>query len=189
MENKKPSESKVDNQVTDKDDSKINIYNTSSPKAKLKKSKSGNKSPQKNEIKKEQKKNDDEDNFVLPVKTIKRSNSIKLYKKQKKEQERRNSLKKEDGKDTKDKTDEIFNEAEGTKKLRKGSKNGEQKKVTFLPNFLTIIDVESYKKFNEENTCKDPFENMEIINGQLNIKNNDDEEDGKARALCSCIIY
>ena len=84
MENKKPSKSKVDNQVTDKDDSKININNTSSPKAKLKKSKSGNKSPQKNEIKKEQKKNDDEDNFVLPVKTIKRSNSIKLYKKQKK---------------------------------------------------------------------------------------------------------
>lgn len=65
----------------------------------------------------------------------------------------------------------------------------ENKKVVFLPNFVTIIDVESYKKFNEENTCKDPFENMEIINGHINIKNNDDEDDGKARVLCSCIIY
>ena len=191
MENKKSSKTKSDNQTTDKDDSKANINNTSLTKSKSKTSKSYNKSPQKNEIKKEQKKDDDEDDFVLPVKTIKRSNSIKLYKKHKREQERRNSLKKENEKDTKDKSGDIFNvaEVEGAKRTRKGSKNGKQKKVAFLPNFVSIIDVESYKKFNAENTCKDPFENMEIINGHINIKNNDDEADGKSRVLCSCIIY
>ena len=191
MENKQSPKKKLDNQITDKDDSKANNNKISSPKDKVKNPKPNNKSPQKNEIKKEQKKNDDEDDLVLPVRTLKRNNSIKLYKKHKKEQERRNSLKKENEKDTKDKTGDIFNVSvvNGTKMPRKGSKNGKQKKVAFLPNFVTIIDVESYKKFNEENTCKDPFENMEIINGHINIKNNDDEADGKARVLCSCVIY
>ena len=191
MENKQSPKKKLDNQITDKDDSKANNNKISSPKDKVKNPKPNNKSTQKNEIKKEQKKNDDEDDLVLPVKTLKRSNSIKLYKKHKKEQERRNSLKKENEKDTKDKTGDIFNVSvvNGTKMTGKGSKNGKQKKVAFLPNFVTIIDVESYKKFNEENTCKDPFENMEIINGHINIKNNDDEADGKARVLCSCVIY
>ena len=191
MENKESPKKKLDNQITDKDDSKANNNKISSPKDKVKNPKPNNKSTQKNEIKKEQKKNDDEDDLVLPVKTLKRSNSIKLYKKHKKEQERRNSLKKENEKDIKDKTGDIFNVSvvNGTKMPGKGSKNGKQKKVAFLPNFVTIIDVESYKKFNEENTCKDPFENMEIINGHINIKNNDDEADGKARVLCSCVIY
>ena len=191
MENKQSPKKKLDNQITDKDDSKANNNKISSPKDKVKNPKPNNKSSQKNEIKKEQKKNDDEDDLVLPVKTLKRSNSIKLYKKHKKEQERRNSLKKENEKDTKDKTGDIFNVSvvNGTKMPGKGSKNGKQKKVAFLPNFVTIIDVESYKKFNEENTCKDPFENMEIINGHINIKNNDEEADGKARVLCSCVIY
>ena len=191
MENKQSPKKKLDNQITDKDDSKANNNKISSPKDMVKNPKPNNKSPQKNEIKKEQKKNDDEDDLVLPVKTLKRSNSIKLYKKHKKEQERRNSLKKENEKDIKDKTGDIFNVSvvNGTKMPGKGSKNGKQKKVAFLPNFVTIIDVESYKKFNEENTCKDPFENMEIINGHINIKNNDDEADGKARVLCSCVIY
>ena len=157
--------------------------------------KPNNKSTQKNEIKKEQKKNDDEDDLVLPVKTLKRSNSIKLYKKHKKEQERRNSLKKENEKDTKDKIGDIFNvsEVNGTKMPRKGSKNGKQKKVAFLPNFVTIIDVESYKKFNEENTCKDPFEDLDLMQ-QLknNIINNSFEEEknnGKEQVHCSCFIY
>ena len=191
MENKQSPKKKLDNQITDKDDSKANNNKIPSPKDKVKNPKPNNKSLQKNEIKKEQKKNDDEDDLVLPVKTLKRSNSIKLYKKHKKEQERRNSLKKENEKDTKDKTGDIFNVSvvNGTKMPGKGSKNGKQKKVAFLPNFVTIIDVESYKKFNEENTCKDPFENMEIINGHINIKKNDDEADGKARVLCSCVIY
>ena len=193
MENKQTQKKKLDNQITDKDDSKANNNKISSPKDKVKNSKSSSKSPQKNEIKKEQKKNDDEDDLVLPVKTLKRSNSIKLYKKHKKEQEIRNSLKKENEKDIKDKTGDIFNVSvvNGTKLPGKGSKNGKQKKVVFLPNFVTIIDVESYKKFNEENTCKDPFDNLELLNANinLNIKNNDDEPDGKARVLCSCLIF
>ena len=191
MENKKPSKTKLDNQNSEKNDTKPENNNTSPPKNKNQNSKSNNKSTQKNEIKNEIKKSDDEDDFVLPVKTIKRSNSIKLYKRHKKEQERRNSLKKENEKDTRDKSGDIFNvaEAEGAKKSRKSSTNLKPKKVAFLPNYVTIIDVESYKKFNAENTCKDPFENMEIINGHINIKNNDDDEDGKTRVLCSCSIY
>ena len=120
-------------------------------------------------------------------------NSIKLYQKQNKEKERRNYLEKEIDKDTKDKSGDIINvpEVTGKNKPIKITKNVKQKKVEFLPNFVKVIYVESYKKFNAENTCKDPFENMEIVNGQLSIKtnNNDDEADGKTKVLCSCFIY
>ena len=74
-------------------------------------------------------------------------------------------------------------------KKRKKNKNT-NKKVSFPKDFLTIIDVESYKKYNEENTCKDPFENMEFVNGRLiNTKKNDDEPHGKASVLCSCVFF
>ena len=65
------------------------------------------------------------------------------------------------------------------------------KKVKFMePMFVNIIEVESYKKYNEENTCKDPFENMEFVNGRLiNTKKNDDEPHGKASVLCSCVFF
>ena len=172
-----------------KEDSRTNNSIISKEKnTKTKESKSKDKITDKNEIKKETKKDDEDDDFVLPVKTIKRSNSIKLYKKHQKDKEKRLSLKKENKKDAKN--NDIFSlEENGTKRPNKSSKNI-NKKVVFPPNFVTIIDVESYKKFNEENTCKDPFENMEIINGRININNNnDDEPDGKARVLCSCIIY
>ena len=61
---------------------------------------------------------------------------------------------------------EMNSENENDNKFsQKSSKNIRSKKVTFLePNFITIIDVESYKKYNEENTCKDPFEDIEFIN-------------------------
>ena len=173
-----------------KEDSKTNVTNISKDKnTKSQQSKTKEKSPAKNEIKIESKKDDEDDDFVLPVKTIKRSNSIKLYKKHQKDKERRLSLKKENKKEVKD--GDIFSGIgeNGTKRPNKSSKNVKQKKVVFPPNFVTIIDVESYKKYNEENTCKDPFENMEIINGRININNNDDEPDGKARVLCSCLIY
>ena len=186
MDNTQTSKIKLDN---DKDSSEINDNNISSQKEKYKSSKTKNESPKKGESKKSGKKKEEEDDFVLPVKSIKRSNSIKLYKKHKKDKEKRISTK-EISKEIKDKNGNIFNvEIDvGTNRENKGSKNGKQKKVVFLPNFLTIIDVESYKKFNEENTCKDPFDNMEIINGHINIKNNDDEEEGKVKVLCSCII-
>lgn len=55
MENKQTPKKKLDNQITDKDDSKANNNKISSPKDKVKNSKSSNKSPTKNEIKNEQK--------------------------------------------------------------------------------------------------------------------------------------
>ena len=51
------------------------------------------------------------------------------------------------------------------------------KKVTFMePMFVNIIEVESYKKYNEENTSKDPY-------FYINNKN-----DNKENVLCSCSI-
>ena len=73
MENKQTPKKKLDNQITDKDDDKANNNKISSPKDKVKNSISSNKSPQKNDIKNEQKKNDDENDFLLPVKTIKKN--------------------------------------------------------------------------------------------------------------------
>jgi hypothetical protein len=127
--------------------------------------------------------------------SIKRSNSIKLYKKQQKDKHKKDIINKEEIKN-----DNIYNASikKGTKRAIKIAK----KKVAFLPNFLTIINVESYKKFNEENTCKDPFDNIEninninipILNGSDDVKieknkKDDDEHDGKARLQCSCYIF
>ena len=179
----------MENNIIDKENSKSTNSNISKEKnAKSQQPKIKEKSLTKNEIKKENKKDDEDDDFVLPVKTIKRSNSIKLYKKHQKDKEKKLSLKKESKKEVKNE-DVFAAEENGTKRPNKSSKNVKQKKVVFLPNFVTIIDVESYKKYNEENTCKDPFENMEFINGRININTNDDEPDGKARVLCSCLIY
>ena len=194
MENDSNSTPKIKliKQPTDRNDN-INNCNTAESKDKNKISKENNNSPNKDEIKKEKKKEDVNDDSVVQVRAIKRMNSIKLYQKHNKEKERRNSLEKEIDKDTKDKSGDIINvpEVTGKNKAIKIAKNVKQKKVEFLPNFVKVIYVESYKKFNAENTCKDPFENMEIVNGQLSIKtnNNGDEADGKTKVLCSCFIY
>lgn len=45
-----------------------------------------------------------------------------------------------------------------------------KKRVNFSRNFVTIINVESYKKYNSENTCRDPFNQ-------------------KADLKCTCIIF
>ena len=131
---------------------------------------------------------DDNESALAVRKTRKRSNSINLYKKKRKAKE---SIKKRVNR--KDLEDDIENQ---NKIAKKSSKNLRNKKVSFLkPNFVTIIDVESYKKYNEENTCKDPFEDMEFINNinldhiNKNIsKNNEDEEDGKERVQCTSYI-
>ena len=194
MENDSNSTPKIKlvKQPTDRNDN-INTCNTAESKDKNKISIENNNSINKDEIKKEEKKEDVNDDSVVQVRAIKRMNSIKLYQKQNKEKERRNSLEKEIDKDTKDKSGDIINvpEVTGKNKPIKITKNVKQKKVEFLPNFVKVIYVESYKKFNAENTCKDPFENMEIVNGQLSIKtnNNNDEADGKTKVLCSCFIY
>ena len=193
MENDSNSTPKIKliKQPTDRNDN-INNCNTAESKDKNKISIENNNSINKDEIKKEEKKEDVNDDSVVQVRAIKRMNSIKLYQKHNKEKERRNSLEKEIDKDTKDKSGDIINvpEVTGKNKPIKITKNVKQKKVEFLPNFVKVIYVESYKKFNAENTCKDPFENMEIVNGHINIKNNDDDEaDGKTKVLCSCAIY
>ena len=51
------------------------------------------------------------------------------------------------------------------------------KKVKFMePMFVNIIEVESYKKYNEENTSKDPYL-------YFNNKN-----ENKENVMCSCFI-
>ena len=67
---------------------------------------------------------------------------------------------------------EHLNKQASTKKIRK---NTLSKKVRFLPeNFVTIIDVESFKKFNAENTSKDPYE---------------DAAETKVSFNCTCFIF
>jgi hypothetical protein len=125
---------------------------------------------------------------------IKRSNSIKLYKRHKFLKEQKKKEKNNNG-DLKSgiENENIIKEKEKAEVSKKG------KKVSFLePNFVTIIDVESYKQFNIENTSKDPFEDLEFLknihninnyNINININNNKDEDDGKERVNCSCLIY
>ena len=64
-----------------------------------------------------------------------------------------------------------------TKKVKKENPARKKKKqVKFMePQFVEIILVESYKKFNEENTSKDPFDK--------------DENENKTKLMCSCFIY
>ena len=139
---------------------------------------------------------------------IRRSNSIKLYKKHKKEKELSNSMKKEKIKYIDiNKNDNIYDGPETCEQIKNNINNNKKKnnnkRVSFLePNFVSIINVESYKKYNEENTCKDPFEDLEFIkninsvnnyNINININNNNNkkkkeeqENDGKERINCSC---
>ena len=149
-------------------------------------------------IKYEEVKNDED---IPDPRTRKRSNSVDLYKKHKKEKEKKNKNNKESNKNVKLNNNNIYEVSESTnpitiKKSSKNIKNGKEKRVTFPKKFVTIIDVESYKKINEENTSKDPFEDIEFLNNLKNdnIINNkkkeeDEEEDGKARVNCSCLIY
>ena len=160
----------------------------------------------------------------IPKEDRKRSNSIDLYKKQKKDKEKNYKQNKESTKSIKSTksnnsqsnnninilanvnkaTDNMLNN-----KMEKSpiKNNNKQKKVTFLKhNFVTIIDVESYKKYNEENTSKDPFDDLQFvkninninnININININNNNinnkkNEKEGdenKVRLNCTCFIF
>jgi len=65
------------------------------------------------------------------------------------------------------------------------------KKVSFLkPEFVTIIEVESYKKYNELNTIKDPYAEFFKNMGKNNTNNvkNEQKENGKESINCSCHI-
>ena len=112
-----------------------------------------------------------------------RSDSIKLYKKHNKEKKNL-EIKKSNNINIED-TNENSNIFKKNDKNIKQKSGQSTKKVTFLkPEFVTIIDVESYKKYNEENTYKDPFEDID----NNNIINNEDKENGKENVMCTCII-
>ena len=192
MESSKLTKSTSINQIEENDDdTKINTtsnnnINETKKESKSKMEKKKEKSPEKEEIKQESKKKEEDDDDV-PMRSVKRSNSIKLYKKHKKDKDKKNSSKKDNDIEVKDKAGDIFEISDYKKKKKNKNIN---KKVSFPKDFLTIIDVESYKKYNEENTCKDPFENMEFVNGRLiNTQKNNDEPNGKTSVLCSCVLF
>ena len=62
-------------------------------------------------------------------------------------------------------------------KLIKNNKTKKDKKVVKFqePTFVQVIYVESYKKFNEENTSKDPYDPT--------------EKTDKTKVMCSCFIF
>ena len=81
---------------------------------------------------------------------------------------------KESFRDEKNNQNEFYDKNEFNKETKTDKKI---KKVKFMePMFVNIIEVESYKKFNEENTSKDPFDNI------------NQEKENKAKVLCSCLI-
>jgi hypothetical protein len=146
-----------------------------------------------------------DDNDLPP--TRKRTNSVDLYK-HKRSKNKKKTNKGDSNNNIKNITlnlnDSPSNEANANNASMKPFKNGKTKKVSFLtPNFITIIDVESYKKFNEENTSKDPFEDLEFIKNINNINNfninystnnstNNNEKDindGKESVNCTCTIF
>ena len=56
--------------------------------------------------------------------------------------------------------------------------NKKKKEVKFLePQFVEVIYVESYKKYNEENTSKDPY-----------FGNDNNKDENKTKLMCSCLI-
>ena len=164
--------------------------------------------------------NNDNNNFDDISPRIRRSNSIKLYKRHKKEKELNNNIIKEKDLNNNIKkekiqyidlnnNDNIYDGPETCEQIKNNvsinKKRNNSKRVTFLePNFVSIINVESYKKYNEENTCKDPFDDMEFLkninnvnnyNINININNNNiknknkkeqQADNGKERINCSC---
>ena len=97
-----------------------------------------------------------------------RNNSVDLYKKRNREKKLKNK-----------------NDINEINMINNEQKDGKQnKRVTFLESkFVTIIEVESYKKYNEINACKDPYAKF--------YKNNDTGNNcclGNDKVNCSCLI-
>ena len=137
------------------------------------------------------------DIIIQPKTLIRRSNSIKLYKMHKKEKEEKKNIIADSGKNINN-NENTYMGPETNNQPKKVNKESKKKNVSFLePNFVTIIDVESFKKFNAENTCKDPFEDLEFLKNvnNININNNNinnnnikkgEEDNRKERVKCSC---
>jgi len=204
-ESKPKEKSKNDTSEKQKADSISNSITDSNQKKKDKKGKKkdddSKKSPKKDEDPKNGNNNEEEEEVINVKLFRKRRNSVSLYKKKKKERDKEKE--KEKSMNTKHSTkniktiklDNIYDINEKNTKVNvkrsKSSRNIKGKKVTFQnPNFVTIIDVESYKKYNE-NTCKDPFGNFLNYYSEILNSNNDDDEDddGKERVRCSCFIF
>ena len=124
-----------------------------------------------------------ESNDYILYNTIKRSNSVDLYKKR---NNKKNNLE--------------YNKSENDNYISIKHKDNENfdnkkniKKVTFKnPDYLTIIDVESYKKYNAENTAKDPYDelmNNDNDNDNDNNNNNEKKKKKKENVVCSCLIF
>ena len=132
------------------------------------------------------------DNLIL-AKSIKRKNSLKLYKTSKKGSKENGGgvLTKEVLRNLANMQGLTYGEEKNVEpdlEVGREKKNG-VKKVTFPPNFVSIIDVESYKKYNVDNTCKDPFDDMEFIQNirnELNNEKNKEKQKGKENIKCSC---
>jgi hypothetical protein len=121
--------------------------------------------------------NEKESNEFFHSNKILRSNSVELYKKH-------NQKKKKVINENNTKIDNNGNDIVQIIDKNNAQNIGKSnKKVTFLKSqFVTIIDVESYKQYNQENTCKDPYEG---INNNLD---SDKNVNGNERVVCSCFI-
>ena len=85
-------------------------------------------------------------------------------------------------------------------KNKKASNNSKGKKVSFLPDpdFVTVIQVESYKQYNQECNDKNHMPNFGFIR-DFNIFNDYDNDcyvncdqysdDGKERLNCTCSVF
>lgn len=124
---------------------------------------------------------DDDDEIVLNVKAIKRN---KFYKSRQKNKQRKRNLNKDTIEESKN--EDAFNHV--PENLERKSKTT-KKKVSFLRNYVTIIDVESYKKFNFLNAYEDPYEDALSMFGNINLLNEEDEEDENTRLNCACFIF
>ena len=113
-------------------------------------------------------------NWSKKKRNIRRSNSINLYKKQHKNKEQQ----KEKNSSMNGVSENDIYEIKNNKKIDSNKSDKKSKIVSFLcPDFANITNVESYKKYNFENTYKDPYD--------IGYQPNNDTEQAK----CSCVIF
>ena len=133
----------------------------------------------------------------IPFHKIKRCNSVDLYKRKMREKKLKDKDKINDLNEN-EKFDEINN-------LNSNSNNINEKKikrVTFLkPNFVIIVDVESYKQFNQVYIPINQFEeisdsNYDKSNDNIsndskndNLEKNKGTKDNEKEVVCSCLTY
>ena len=118
-----------------------------------------------------------------------RSSSVDLYKRHKREkknQDNNDLIRIDDNSNKNKKNDNFINNNININKKNSNLKNEKKiRKVSFQePNFVTIIDVESNKKYNEANTSKDPYDDLLKNNNNNGKKDNENE-----KVVCSCFVF